>query len=223
MTIAGLNCAELTALYRRGELLAGRGRARLPRPHRRHARFNAFMPIDAGACAGSGRRSEARWRQGRRWAPVDGVPATIKDNIWLKGYPTRRGSKTGDAAPAAADAPAVARLREQGAIFLGKTCLPEHGWIGVCHSPLTGITRNPWNPDHTPGGSTGGGAVAALLGLGAAASRHRWRRLAAHSRRLYRRVRHEAELRPGADLSAVGAQCAGASGADHAHASPMPR
>ncbi len=44
--------------------------------------------------------------------------------------------------------------------------MPEHGWIGVCHSPLTGITRNPWNPDHTPGGSTGGGAVAALLGLG---------------------------------------------------------
>ena len=44
--------------------------------------------------------------------------------------------------------------------------MPEHGWIGVCHSPLTGITRNPWNPEHTPGGSTGGGAVAALLGLG---------------------------------------------------------
>lgn len=51
-------------------------------------------------------------------------------------------------------------------MFLGKTCMPEHGWIGVCHSPLTGITRNPWNPDCTPGGSTGGGAVAASLGLG---------------------------------------------------------
>ena len=47
-----------------------------------------------------------------------------------------------------------------------RPCLPEHGWIGVCHSPLTGITRNPWNPEHTPGGSTGGGAVAAALGLG---------------------------------------------------------
>ena len=44
--------------------------------------------------------------------------------------------------------------------------MPEHGWIGVCHSPLTGITRNPWNPEHTPGGSTGGGAAAASLGLG---------------------------------------------------------
>jgi aspartyl-tRNA(Asn)/glutamyl-tRNA(Gln) amidotransferase subunit A len=94
------------------------------------------------------------------------VPASIKDNIWLKGHPTRRGSKTSAATPAQADSPAVARLREQGAVLLGKTCMPEHGWIGVCHSPLTGITRNPWNTDHTPGGSTGGGAVAALLGLG---------------------------------------------------------
>ncbi len=117
-----------------------------------------------------------RWRTRRhrksaggpasRSGPIDGVPASIKDNIWAKGWPTRRGSKTSDTAPAQADAPAVARLREQGAVILGKTTMPEHGWIGVCHSPLTGITRNPWNPDHTPGGSTGGGAVAALLGLG---------------------------------------------------------
>ena len=97
---------------------------------------------------------------------IDGVPASIKDNICAKGLPTRRGSKTSDAAPAADVAPAVARLREQGAVILGKTAMPEHGWIGVCHSPLTGITRNPWNSAHTPGGSTGGGAVAASLGLG---------------------------------------------------------
>ena len=98
--------------------------------------------------------------------PIDGVPATIKDNIWAQGLPTRRGSTTTDLTPAPADSPAVARLREQGAVILGKTCMPEHGWTGVCHSPLTGITRNPWNSEHTPGGSTGGGAVAALLGLG---------------------------------------------------------
>ena len=104
--------------------------------------------------------------RGNPLGPIDGVPASIKDNIWAKGLPTRRGSKTSDPAPAAEDSPAVARLREQGAVILGKTCLPEHGWIGVCHSPLTGITGNPWNPEYTPGGSTGGGAAAALLGLG---------------------------------------------------------
>ena len=64
------------------------------------------------------------------------------------------------------DAPAVARLREAGAVILGKTTLPEFGWIGACHSPLTGITRNPWKLDRTPGGSSGGAACAALLNLG---------------------------------------------------------
>jgi aspartyl-tRNA(Asn)/glutamyl-tRNA(Gln) amidotransferase subunit A len=110
--------------------------------------------------------SQTRWRAGNPLGPIDGVPASIKDNIWAKGLPTRRGSRTSETTPAQADSPAVARLREQGAVILGKTCMPEHGWIGVCHSPLTGITRNPWNPEYTPGGSTGGGAVAASLGLG---------------------------------------------------------
>jgi aspartyl-tRNA(Asn)/glutamyl-tRNA(Gln) amidotransferase subunit A len=94
------------------------------------------------------------------------LQTSIKDNIWIKDLPTRRGSKTSDGTPASADSPAVVRLREQGAVILGKTCMPEHGRIGVCHSPLTGITCNPWNLEHTPGASTGGGAVAALLGLG---------------------------------------------------------
>ncbi len=64
------------------------------------------------------------------------------------------------------DAPAAARLRESGAVILGKTTLPEFGWIGACHSPLTGITRNPWKLDRTSGGSSGGAAAAALLNLG---------------------------------------------------------
>src|SRR4029077_8886097 len=97
---------------------------------------------------------------------VDGVPVTIKDNIWSKGLPARRGSAAIEATPCTADAPAVARLREQGAVILGKTTLPEFGWIGVCHSPLTGITRNPWKLDRPTGGSSGGAAAAALLNLG---------------------------------------------------------
>jgi aspartyl-tRNA(Asn)/glutamyl-tRNA(Gln) amidotransferase subunit A len=166
MSIAGLTCADLTALYRRGALSPVEAARDCLARIATNARYNAFMPIEPGPVLDAARLSEARWRQGKPLGPLDGVPATVKDNIWLKGYPTRRGSTTSDAALAIADAPAVARLREQGAVFLGKTCLPEHGWIGVCHSPLTGITHNPWNPDHTPGGSTGGGAVAALLGLG---------------------------------------------------------
>jgi aspartyl-tRNA(Asn)/glutamyl-tRNA(Gln) amidotransferase subunit A len=166
MRIADLTCAELTALYRRRALspveVARDCLARIEA----NARFNAFMPIMAEPVLAAASASESRWREGAPLGPIDGVPATVKDNIWLEGYPTRRGSRTSDEAPASADSPAPARLREQGAVILGKTCLPEHGWIGVCHSPLTGITRNPWNEERTPGGSTGGGAVAALLSLG---------------------------------------------------------
>ncbi|HTQ82856.1 MAG TPA: amidase [Pseudolabrys sp.] len=164
-SIADLSAAELTEAYRRGALspleVARDVLARIEAA----AAFNAFLPVKPALAAAAA--AEKRWRAGAPLGAVDGLPATIKDNIWLKGEPTRRGSRTGDlTAPAPDDAPAVARLREQGAVFIGKTTLPEYGWIGACHSPLTGITRNPWNPAHTPGGSTGGGAVAALLGLG---------------------------------------------------------
>jgi len=166
MTIADLTCADLTALYQRGALSPVEAARDVLTRIESHSRFNAFMPIQPEPVFEAAAESEARWRKGRPLGPLDGIPATVKDNIWLKGYPTRRGSKTTDETPATVDSPAPMRLREQGVVFIGKTCLPEHGWIGVCHSPLTGITRNPWNPNHTPGGSTGGGAVAALLGLG---------------------------------------------------------
>jgi aspartyl-tRNA(Asn)/glutamyl-tRNA(Gln) amidotransferase subunit A len=164
--IAEMTGAELTQSYRRGALSPVEvARDCLDRIGV-HAAVNAFVTVASDAALAQAAQSEARWRAGRPLGSIDGVPATIKDNIPLKGLPNRRGSKTSDESPAAYDAPAVARLREQGAVILGKTCLPEHGWIGACHSPLTGITRNPWNMEHTPGGSTGGGAVAALLGLG---------------------------------------------------------
>ena len=161
-----LTCADLTSAYRRGALspvdVARDSLLRIEAS----AALNAFVAVAPESALAAAAQSETRWRAGSPLGPIDGVPASIKDNIWVRGLPTRRGSKTSDTAPAPADSPAVARLREQGAVILGKTCMPEHGWIGVCHSPLTGITRNPWNPAYTPGGSTGGGAVAALLGLG---------------------------------------------------------
>ena len=164
--IADLDCAALGRAYRRGTLSPVEVTRDVLARIGRHAALNAFVVVDAKGALAAAKRSETRWRAGAALGPLDGVAATVKDNIWARGLPTRRGSKTSSSAPAEADAPAVARLRERGAVILGKTTMPEHGWIGVCHSPLTGITRNPWNPENTPGGSTGGGAVAALLGLG---------------------------------------------------------
>ncbi len=166
-TIAELSATDLIEAYRRGTLSPVEVTRDVLSRIEASAAFNAFLPITPEPVLKAATASQARWRAKAPLGAVDGLPATIKDNVWLKGEPTRRGSRTGDVtARASADAPAVARLREQGAIFVGKTTLPEYGWIGVCHSPLTGVTRNPWNPQHTPGGSTGGGAVAALLNLG---------------------------------------------------------
>lgn len=164
--ISDLDCAALTDAYRSGTLSPVDVVRDVLARIERYASLNAFVLVDVEPALAAARQSEVRWRAGVPLGSLDGVLATVKDNILAKGWPTRRGSRTSDSAPAEFDAPAVARLREQGAVILGKTCMPEHGWIGVCHSPLTGITRNPWNAEYTPGGSTGGGAVAALLGLG---------------------------------------------------------
>ena len=165
--IASLNAAELLRLYRRRELSPVEvARDALTRIERFEPRINAFVHVDAEGALAEASASETRWRKGEPQGLVDGLPVTIKDNIDVRGQPTRKGSLTTSDAATQADAPAVARLREQGAVFLGKTTLPEWGWIGACHSPLTGITRNPWKNDRTTGGSSGGAAAAALLNLG---------------------------------------------------------
>jgi aspartyl-tRNA(Asn)/glutamyl-tRNA(Gln) amidotransferase subunit A len=165
--LSQLSATELMRCYRRRELSPVEVvRDTLDRIARFEPAINAFVLVDDDAALAAARASEARWRQATPAGLVDGVPATIKDNVWVKGLPSRRGSATSDPTPMAEDAPAVARLREHGAVLLGKTTLPEFGWIGVCHSPLTGVTRNPWKLAHTTGGSSGGAAAAALLNLG---------------------------------------------------------
>ncbi len=130
-------------------------------------RLNAFCLVDDAGALASARASEARWMKGEPLGPLDGVPASIKDIVLARGWPTLRGSRTVDAqGPWTDDAPATARLRENGAVLLGKTCTPEFGWKGVTDSLLTGITRNPWNTALTPGGSSGGASAQVAAGLG---------------------------------------------------------
>ncbi len=129
--------------------------------------LNAFCLIDEEAAISAARASEARWMKGSPCGLVDGVPTSIKDLVVTRGWPTLRGSKTIDPkGPWNDDAPVVARLREHGAVLLGKTTTPEFGWKGVTDNPLTGITRNPWNIDKTPGGSSGGAVAAVAAGMG---------------------------------------------------------
>ncbi len=130
--------------------------------------LNAFRMIDSERAMEAAKRSESRWSKQKPIGLIDGVPSTIKDLVATKGWSTRRGSLTTDEkGPWIEDAPLVSRLREHGAILIGKTNTPEFGWKGVADSPLTGITRNPWDQTKTPGGSSGGAAVAAAAGMGA--------------------------------------------------------
>ncbi|MGE5118439.1 MAG: amidase [Betaproteobacteria bacterium] len=129
--------------------------------------LNAFCLVDREAALAAARASEARWRAGEADGDLDGVPVSIKDLILTRGWPTRRGSASVDPdQPWDVDAPVTARLREAGAVLFGKTCTPEFGCKGETNSPLTGITRNPWNPQRTPGGSSGGTAAAVAAGMG---------------------------------------------------------
>jgi aspartyl-tRNA(Asn)/glutamyl-tRNA(Gln) amidotransferase subunit A len=125
------------------------------------AEINAFCLVDPETSRQQAEDSEQRWMEGAPLSPLDGVPVAIKDLLLTKGWPTRRGSLTVDPKePWDVDAPTVERLREAGAVFIGKTTTPEFGWKGSTDSPLTGTTRNPWNKDKTPGGSSGGSAAA---------------------------------------------------------------
>jgi aspartyl-tRNA(Asn)/glutamyl-tRNA(Gln) amidotransferase subunit A len=163
-----LSGAALVRAYQRHELSPVEvTRAVLQRIERLNPTYNAFCVVDADAALRSAVQSEARWLKNEPLSFIDGIPTTIKDLVLTKGWPTLRGSRAIDASQSwDEDAPATQRLREAGAVLLGKTTTPEFGWKGVCDSPLTGVTRNPWNPKMTPGGSSGGAAVAAAFRLG---------------------------------------------------------
>jgi aspartyl-tRNA(Asn)/glutamyl-tRNA(Gln) amidotransferase subunit A len=128
---------------------------------------NAFCHLDPEAAIAQARLSEDRWRRNEQKSALDGVPVSIKDNIGTAGMPTRLGSRAiTEEQSSLPDDPSVARLRHAGAIIFGKTCCPDFSHKLVTDSPLTGLSRNPWDLDRTPGGSSGGAAaaVAALAG-----------------------------------------------------------
>ena len=168
---AYLPVIEITQAYRNGALspVETTGIA-LERAERLASALNAFCYLAPTEAMEAAHESETRWRQGSPLGPLDGVPVTVKDALFAKGWPTLKGSKTVDPDQDwSEDSPAVARVREQGAVILGKTTMPEFGWKGVTDAPLSGNTCNPWNTELTPGGSSGGSAAAVAAGIGHAA------------------------------------------------------
>lgn len=162
-----MSAAELTSHFARRELSPVEvTRAVLERAEAVNPQFNAFVLIDADRALAAAAESEQRWLRGQPLGPIDGVPATIKNLVSVKGWPLRSGSYSTSSTPVAVDAPTAKSLREGGAILIGATTTCEFGWKGVADSPVSGIVRNPWNPDLTSGGSSGGAAIAATTGCG---------------------------------------------------------
>ncbi|MDF2095765.1 amidase [Aquibaculum arenosum] len=163
-----LSATELLSHYAAGTLSPVEATEAAFKAIERHdSTLNAFCLLDREGALAAARESEARWQAGRPQGRLDGVPTSVKDLLVTKGWPTRRGSRTTDDTPSQEDAPSVGNLRRHGAVLIGKTTTPEFGWKGVTDNPLTGITRNPWNPAMTPGGSSGGAGAAAAMGMGA--------------------------------------------------------
>lgn len=162
-----MTAADLVRGYERGDFTPEEATASVfERIRAVDGKLNAFRELDEYRAMQSAREAGERWRSGKPLSPVDGVPTSIKDLFDVEGLQNRKGSKTTPDTPAPQDAPAVARLRAAGAVLTGKTNTPEFGWKGVTDSPLTGITRNPWNTDTTPGGSSGGASSACAAGMG---------------------------------------------------------
>ena len=162
-----LSAADLTAGYRAKRFSPVEvAEKTMDRAEAVNPRLNAFTFIDRKGALVAAAASEKRWQAGEPLSDVDGVPTTLKDIVWVKDWTVRYGSHTTTDTPYDSDAPAVDRLRNAGAVFIGQTTTPEFGWKAVTDSRLSGVTCNPWNAEMTAGGSSGGAAAAASTGAG---------------------------------------------------------
>jgi aspartyl-tRNA(Asn)/glutamyl-tRNA(Gln) amidotransferase subunit A len=166
--VSDLTASELAREYGRGERSPVEvTRAILGHIENWEPRINAMYRLHRDAALAQARASEERWRAARPLSPLDGVPVTIKENIYTRGDPSPVGTRANeDAPPQNADAPPAARLREGGTVILGKTTMPDFGMLSSGVSSLHGVTRNPWRPDRNPSGSSSGAGAAAAAGYG---------------------------------------------------------
>ena len=138
----------------------------LARIERLNPKLNCFCTTAADEARDAAQAAEVALMTGEALGPLHGVPVSVKDLIFTRHIRTTGGSRLfADHVPEE-DAVCVERLKAAGAIVIGKTTMPEFGHKGVTDSPLCGVTRSPWNPDRTPGGSSGGAAAAVAAGLG---------------------------------------------------------
>jgi aspartyl-tRNA(Asn)/glutamyl-tRNA(Gln) amidotransferase subunit A len=129
-------------------------------------RINAMYVLKYEAALAQAQASAARWAAGKPLHALDGVPVTLKENLYSAGDPAPVGSAAMDITPKPVDSPVAARVREAGLVLLGKTTMPDFGMLSAGVSSIHGITRNPWRLDRNTSGSSSGAAAAAVAGYG---------------------------------------------------------
>ena len=164
--IQDLSAAEVAAQYSAGALSPVEVvQACLARIAACETKLNAMYRVDREGSLAAARASESRWRAKQPLSPLDGVPVTIKENLYTRGDPAPIGTRANDdARPQTADAPPPARLREAGCVILGKTTMPDFGMLSSGLSSIHGVTRNPWRLDRNTSGSSAGAGAAAAAG-----------------------------------------------------------
>ena len=162
-----LGATELVALYGRRELSPVEAtRAVLARIAAWEPQLRATYALDPESALAAARAAEARWLKGEPLGPIDGVPSMIKENIATRGTPVPVGTAASVLVAAANDAPPAARMRESGAVILGKTTMPDYGMLSSGLSSFHALARNPWDLSKGPGGSSAGAGAAVAAGYG---------------------------------------------------------
>ncbi|MCC5881531.1 MAG: amidase [Halomonas sp.] len=162
-----MDAGQLSQLFENGKASPLEAtRAALERIDRFNDVVNAYVLVDREGAEAAAEAATRRWHEGRPLSPIDGIPVSLKDLTESSGLPARKGSLAVPDTPCDQDAPPARMLREAGAVILGKTNTPEFGWKAITDNRVFGATANPWDTRLTPGGSSGGAAVAAALNMG---------------------------------------------------------
>jgi aspartyl-tRNA(Asn)/glutamyl-tRNA(Gln) amidotransferase subunit A len=166
-TLHTLSAIELLAAYSSKALSPLEvTRAVLQHIERCEPHIHATYALDAAGALAQAAASQSRWLKGEPQGALDGVPVTIKENIATRGVPVPLGTAATELLPAERDAPPAARLREAGAVILGKTTMPDYGMLSSGLSSFHPLARNPWDVSKNPGGSSAGAAAASAAGYG---------------------------------------------------------
>jgi len=165
--IHDLSAAELSNAFARGELSPVEAtQAALARLDAWESKINAMYLVHREHALAAARDAQARWQAREPRSPIDGVPITLKENIYTRGDPAPIGTGASDLTPKTEDAPPAARVREAGCVILGKTTMPDFGMLSSGLSSIHGQTRNPWRLDRNTSGSSSGAGAAAAAGYG---------------------------------------------------------